>query len=293
RRSWVGRAARGFAALAFGQGIRTFGHVLLVPIYLRYWPAVTYGEWLALVSVTTYLAVFDLGLGTAGANRLTQAYARGDLAAYARYQATALAFYAGVAGGGSVLIAPAAWRLPLARWLGLATMASGEAAWVVWLLAIQVLVAMPVGFLAAVYRTTGRLAWSEWLANGRALAGVSLVPLVLALGGGMSALAASQLLPLAAVAGFVVCHGSWRWPALMPRLGAARAEVLRELMAPSLLFALLALANGLALQGAVLLVVTQLGGVAVAVFVTSRTLTSLIRQAVFTVNNALRPQLTA
>src|SRR5262249_44805984 len=47
------------------------------------------------------------------------------------------------------------------------------------------------------------------------------------------------------------------------------------------------------LQGTVLLIVTRLGGVAVAVFVTSRTLTSVMRQAVFTLNNALWPHLTA
>src|SRR5262249_57549463 len=47
------------------------------------------------------------------------------------------------------------------------------------------------------------------------------------------------------------------------------------------------------LQGTVLLIVTRLGGVAVAVFVTSRTLTSVMRQAVFTFNNALWPHLTA
>jgi len=53
------------------------------------------------------------------------------------------------------------------------------------------------------------------------------------------------------------------------------------------------LANALAMQGAVLLVMRRLGGAAVAVFVTSRTLTGLIRQAVFTLNNAIWPQLTA
>ena len=49
----------------------------------------------------------------------------------------------------------------------------------------------------------------------------------------------------------------------------------------------------MALQGSVLLVSAELGGAAVALFVTSRTLTSLVRQVVFTANNALWPHLTA
>ena len=288
-----GRIVRGFAALVCAQGIRTLGHLLLVPLYLRYWSVAAYGEWLALASLTQTLSTCDFGMNTAGANRLTQEYARGDLGAYTRYQASALASYAVVAGGGSLLLAVAVWQLPVARWLGLRVIPADQAAWVAWLLGVQILWAMPVGFLSGIYRTTGRLAWTVWLANVRSLAWFALVPVVLGLGGGMPALAGFSLVPLAATAGFVLWHTSRQWPALWPRLRLARVWALCELVTPSLLFALMTLASALTLQGAVLLVVTQLGGAAVAVFVTSRTLTSLIRQVVFTVNNSLWPHLTA
>lgn len=293
RVSLRGRMVTGLAALLCGQGIRTLGHLILVPLYLYYWSAAQYGEWLALFSLTAYLATFDLGVNTAGANRLTQEYARGDLAAYARYQASALAFYLGLATLGGIVIAVAAWRLPVAERLGLRSISPRDAAWVVWLLGMQILLAMPVGFLSAIYRTTGRLAWSVWLGNAQTLATLAFVPVVLGLGGGMPALAGVQLIPLLAVALFVLWHGWRRWPALMPRWSAARLSSFRELLAPSLLFALMLLTTALSLQGTVLLVVTHLGGAAVAVFVTSRTLTSVMRQAVFTFNNALWPHLTA
>jgi len=288
-----GRVARGFTALLFGQGIRVFGHVVLVPLFLYYWSASAYGEWLALASLTAYLSALDLGVNTAGANRLTQLYAQGDLAAYSRYQASALGFYLALAVSGGALLAVAVWGLPIAEWLGLRTIPPGDAAIVAWLLGIQVLVAMPVGFLCAVYRTTGRLAWSVWLGNALTLAGFAVVPIVLGLGGGMRALAGAQLFPFVAVSAFVLWHGRRRWPALMPRPGAAELAAMRELMGPSLFFALMVLANAVALQGSVLLVATHLGGAAVAVFVSARTLTSLIRQGVFTLNNALWPHLTS
>jgi O-antigen/teichoic acid export membrane protein len=293
RPSLRGRMVTGLAALVCGQAIRTLGHLILVPLYLYYWSATQYGEWLALASLTAYLATLDLGVNTAGANRLTQEYARGDLAAYARYQASALAFYLGLATLGGLAIAVAAWRLPVAEWLGLRSVPPRDAAWVAWLLGVQILLAMPVGFLSAIYRTTGRLAWSVWLGNMQTLATFGLVPVVLALGGGMPALAGVQLIPLLAVAVFVIWHGWRRWPALMPRWSAARLSAFRDLVAPSLFFAIMLLTTALSLQGTVLLIVTQLGGVAVAVFVTSRTLTSVMRQVVFTFNNALWPHLTA
>jgi O-antigen/teichoic acid export membrane protein len=288
-----GRMVTGLAALVCGQGIRIFGHLMLVPMYLHYWSATQYGEWLALASLTAYLATLDLGVNAAGANRLTQEYARGDLAAYARYQASALAFYSGLATLGGLTIALAAWQLPVAEWLGLRSISPGDAAWVVSLLGIQILLAMPVGFLSSIYRTTGCLAWSVWLGNAQTLGTLALVPVVLGLGGGMPALAGVQLIPLLAVATFVLWHGWRRWPALMPRWSAARLPAFRELLAPSLFFALMLLTTALSLQGTVLLTVTQLGGAAVAVFVTSRTLTSVMRQVVFTLNNACWPHLTA
>ena len=287
------RILRGLSALAAGQGLRTVGHLVLVPLYLRYWPATRYGEWLALSSLASYLSTLDVGLNTAGVTRLTQAYARGNREAYARYQASAIAFYTFLAGGGSIVWAVVVWQLPLGAWLTLSETPGVDAAWVTWLLGVQVLLAMPVGFLAGVYRSVGNLAWAEWLANARTLAAFALVPLVLGLGGGMPALAAAQLIPLGLLAGFVLWHRTRRYPELTPTLREARLSALRELFTPSLLIAVWMLGNIIALQGSVLLVSAELGGAAVALFVTSRTLTSLVRQVVFTANNALWPHLTA
>lgn len=287
------RILGGLSALAAGQGLRTVGHLVLVPLYLTYWPATRYGEWLALSSLASYLATLDVGLNTAGINRLTQAYARGNREAYARYQDSAIAFYTVLAGGGSLVWAIVVWQLPLGSWLTLSQTPDVEAAWVTWLLGVQVLLAMPVGFLAGVYRSAGNLAWAEWLANARTLAAFALVPLVLGLGGGMRSLAATQLIPLGLLAVFVLWHRTRRYPELTPTLREARLSALRELFTPSLLIAVWLLASAIALQGSVLLVSAELGGAAVAVFVTSRTLTSLVRQVVFTANNALWPHLTA
>jgi glycosyltransferase involved in cell wall biosynthesis/O-antigen/teichoic acid export membrane protein len=269
------------------------GHLVLVPLYLKYWPATRYGEWLALSSLASYLSTLDVGLNTAGVNRLTQAYARGNREAYARYQDSAIAFYTVLAGGGSIVWAVLVWQLPLGSWLTLSQTPDIEAAWVTWLLGVQVLLAMPVGFLAGVYRSVGNLAWAQWLANARTLAAFALVPLVLGLGGGMRSLAAAQLIPLGLLAGFVLWHRTRRYPELTPTLREARLSALRDLFTPSLLIAVWLLGNMIALQGSVLLVSAEVGGAAVALFVTSRTLTSLVRQVVFTANNALWPHLTA
>ena len=60
----------------------------------------------------------------------------------------------------------------------------------------------------------------------------------------------------------------------------AKIEVVKGLLKPSLLFALLILANLVVFQGTVLLVSVAIGGAMVALFSISRTLSLLMRQIV-------------
>src|SRR5688572_11884954 len=90
------------AALFTAQGLITLSHVVLVPIFLTAWTPAEYGEWLALTSLTAYLATFDFGMNAAVLNQLTASYARGDLLEYRRYQHTAAAFYALVVVAGAL-----------------------------------------------------------------------------------------------------------------------------------------------------------------------------------------------
>src|SRR6266404_3063450 len=113
------RVAHAFVAFFFGQGIGVVAFLLLVPLYLHVWSPVLYGEWLALYSVVAYLSSLDLGVQTYAVNRLTQAYARGDLQEYREVQHTAFAFYFCLALLGSVALAAFGLWAPIRSWLHL------------------------------------------------------------------------------------------------------------------------------------------------------------------------------
>lgn len=66
-----------------------------------------------------YLSSFDLGVQTYAVNRLTQAYARGDLEEYRRVQHTAFAFYFRLALLGSVALSAFGWWAPIRFWFHL------------------------------------------------------------------------------------------------------------------------------------------------------------------------------
>ena len=284
---------KGLGALLFGQLFVAAGNLLLVPLYLVRWSATVYGEWLAMFSLASYLSTLDLGMNMAVVNRLTQAYVRRDMEEYAECQHSALAFYLLMASTATVLLAIAAACFPLSGWLGLKETPGSDAFWVVVVLGMQVVFAMPLGMVTNVYRTMGDLAASQWIGNAQRLFALLLIAAGLACGGRLKTIALLQLIPLLLGPALVYLDLRRRFPSLAPGLSHARLPVVSGLLRPSLLFFLIMLAGALTQQGSVMLVSSVMGGVVVALFVTTRTLTNLIRQVVGVFNSAIWPDLTA
>jgi hypothetical protein len=53
------------------MGLMMMFQLLSVPVFLQYWGVNLYGEWLALISLTAYFQMTDIGLNTATANSFT------------------------------------------------------------------------------------------------------------------------------------------------------------------------------------------------------------------------------
>src|SRR5437588_2433456 len=115
----LGRVLHAANAIVVGNLMIRAGGLILVPLFLRYWSATGYGEYLALFSAVAYLSSLDIGMQGATINRLTQAYARNDLEEYRSIQRTSLAFFVWLAATVTVLVATIAWFLPIPRWIGL------------------------------------------------------------------------------------------------------------------------------------------------------------------------------
>ena len=276
-------------AIFFGHIIVRLGSVVLVPLFLKYWSASLYGEYVALFAAVSYLSGLDIGMQQAAINRLTQAYARGDLQEYRRVQHTAIAFYVALATGATLLVASIAWVLPVSHWIGLKLTPPTTTALVIMLLAIYVMWSMPMRFMAATYQTMGNMARSQWIANIQQILVVILAAIVLILGKGMLSVALVQVLVVGVVVGFVLLDLRRRLPVFRPGLSQAKFSVLKDLAHPSLLFALLLAGNLIAFQGSTLIVSATLGGLAVAVLSVSRTIIDMIRQGLYSITLALCP----
>jgi O-antigen/teichoic acid export membrane protein len=286
------RIAKAFIALAFGQGLAVVTNILLVPLYLHVWSTVAYGEWLVMSAAVSYLSSLDMGMQTYVVNRLTQAYAVGNIEEYQSYQHTALAFYVALGGIGSGLVIGLAYLAPINRWLNITATDSATVSLVISLLGVQLLWSLLYGMCLAIYRTTGDLATSQWMVNIQRILTLGLIVGVLLLRPSMPLVALAQLAPFVLVTLFVLWDTRSRFPALTPGLHKTRFSLLPKIIQPSLFFGLIILAMAIGLQGSTLLVAKLLGATAVAIFVTTRTLTNVVKQVVSLLNVAMWPDLT-
>ena len=103
----------GLTAIGANQVVYIVGNLAVVPLFLAHWSTQRYGEWLTLSSLVGYLSTLDMGMNTAGGNRLIQEYARGDFDSYRRYQHSALAFYGVLTLVASFALGIAVWLLPI------------------------------------------------------------------------------------------------------------------------------------------------------------------------------------
>ena len=290
-RAWQ-RLYRNAAALGFAQIANTVGNLLLVPLFLSYWSKEVYGEWMALSALVAYYSTADMGMNTASGNALIKAYQRGAREQYREIQASALLFYIGMACAVTALTAATCFLLPVTGWLGVVHIPRLTAALVMCLLAGRIVWTMPAGQIWNIFRTTGDLSTSQWIVNLQVLGVVGATAAVLCMGGGVTALAAWSWCPLlvCALLAWFLARRSHR--DLLPRLRASSLGGVTALINPSVLFALIMIAMAITLNGPVILVAHMLGGAAVAVLVTTRTLANVARQMPTILCWALWPELT-
>jgi O-antigen/teichoic acid export membrane protein len=266
------------------------GALFLVPLYLRYWSTGLYGEYLALSAAVSYFASLDIGMQQAAINRMTQAYAKGDLEEYRSVQHTALAFYLALAIGGTCLAAIMFQALPVSRWIGLKLTTPATARLVLVVLAAYFVWSMPMRLIGATYQTRGNLARSQWIANAQQILVVLLCAAVIMFGGSLLMTASVQLMTVPVIVGFVLFDVWRRYPACFPGVARARLSVLKELAHPSFLFALLLVANLIAFQGSTLVISARMGSIAVVLLSVSKAIIDVIRQALYSITLALCPE---
>ena len=286
------RLRRGLGGQAFAQVVGFAIQLGGVPLFLHFWGASLYGEWLVLAALPAWLVLSNLGVTSAALNEAMMCVTRGDPDAALGAFRTTWVFMTGVSSCAAVVLVAGAALLPLAAWFELSGLGDSDVSIILALLLLQVLVHMQAELAAAGLYGAGHYGLHAFLGASTRLAAFVLVVLVLVLGGGPVAaavvMAGAECMGFAVMVGAARRHGPWMRYGVS---GASRAT-LRRLVGPSLGFVGFTAGNALTIQGPILVIGAVLGPTAVTVFATLR----LAVRAVVMLGNVifatLRPEMT-
>ncbi len=290
----IARLSHGTGAGTVAYGLGIVSNLLLLPLYLRFWSVAAYGEWMAISSVVNYLANLDFGVTFAAVNAATMAYAHNDWKKFKRVQGTAWAASLVIAGlGGVTVTALSLFSFRLNQWLGLTVIGEREARLVFCGLALSLLVNIPGRQLIAVYIAIGEFSKYQWALNAFSLLLCVATAIALVMGAGPVSLA----FVTAATTLSTIIMALWllrrRDVYLIPRIRDSDWRTARTLAAPTGQIGISLIASVLTIQGPVVVLSRMLGGPAVALFTTTRTVTNMVRGTVILLRAPLRPELAA
>lgn len=286
----AGRIARGLVANSGGMGVTLVIQLVSVPVFLAAWGVPTYGEWLVLSAVPTYVALSDLSFSSVAGNSMVMLVAQGkrsEAITLGRRLWSIVTVMTGIA-----VLAAVAIALVFGGAFGRgAAIPASEAQVVLVMLFLQVAVGNQYGVLDAWYRAGGRYPTSATLRQlGRLLEFGALMGAVL-LGAGPGVAAIAFL--VGSLAGFglswVVLRRAVPWSTFRP--ARPHLQTFRELLAPGIAFMAFPIGNALSIQGMTIVVGATLGAAAVVVFSTTRTMTRVVLQAMGAIGNSIQPEL--
>lgn len=278
------RIISGFGANAFGQAVTIVIQIFSLPMFLLYWDTATYGSWLILSALPSFLAMADVGMVHAAGNKMTMAMGRSDVAEANRIFQTAQVFMMVVCGSLAVLMTPAALFVPLSDFISTDQRIALAA------LLLEILVAMFGGLYEAAFKATGRYAMGTLLANAVRLGEWAGYLLGLVLFGNFAGVAICGLLARTMGTGIGVILAQSGDHGLIWGTRLAQKSELLIMIRPAVSFMAFPLVNALSFQGVTLLVGALAGTTTVALFTTYRTLARVAVQLTGMFSHALWPE---
>jgi O-antigen/teichoic acid export membrane protein len=264
--------------------------VITVPVLLNYWGAERYGVWLMLSALPVYMALSDLGLGSAATSDMTMAYANGDIGQVNCTFHSVLKL--------TTLISAGLLLLTCAVLGTLSVMPIDLGFWVDHYDTIVVLIAYACcsifsRIILAGYRSTRQYAFGTLLYDAlQFLEGLSV--LILAASGysylaGALGLLTGRLL----LTGVMVQQIKKRVPVLKVGFSQANTSEIRRILHPALGALSIPAALAINTQGMVLVAGAMVSPVAAAMLSPTRTISRIAIQLVGIINRATIPEFSA
>jgi O-antigen/teichoic acid export membrane protein len=289
----VKRVSKGLGALSLSALTQILGQLAIVPVALYAWGKVRYGEWILLTGLVTFLRLTDLGLQTFVVNRLCASYARGERDDMQRSLHDALRVQIPLVLAVAVGAAAVLFTLPVDRVLALQTVSRTTFSIVAMLLVIELLIGVPMGVVAGIYRATGRLARAGVVGACQQFAIMAITIGLIAGKAGFISLSAARVVIAVGAATWVVYDLRRHYPWLRIWSGEGNWRNGARMIGPGLFFIMIPLADYLSNQFTLMVLQHSLSGGEVSRLATHRTVVNMAMMASGLLTTAVWPELTA
>ncbi|MCK1735275.1 hypothetical protein IVA79_15155 [Bradyrhizobium sp. 138] len=272
------------------QAVVVFSQIAVVPILIASWGLAGFGTWIVLTAVPTYAGLSDFGLSISAKSDMAMRVSRGDLSGARQTLSSVLAIAIVMIVLFGLAYIAAIFALDWTRILSLGSSITEHSAKVVLCLGlVQIVFYQAFLFSATIIRAMGRPALESSLsAIGRG-SEILAVVIVARLGGSLAAAAAAW-----ACSRVLLSVGIWiavlyRYPMMRPGALLVSRTRIKSLLGPSIGYAMMPVAQSIAIQGTTLAVSSFSGPSGAAAFNTIRVITRLGTQLANTVNNSFVP----
>jgi O-antigen/teichoic acid export membrane protein len=265
------RFRNGLWQMVLGQAVISLTPLLLVPLFLRAWGPNTYGRWLSLTALVSYLSLLDLGGQTFIGNLVAMDFAKGDSEGMRAKLSEGLSLFLAIAMAAFAAILMSAAFLPSLGLLGKRIVLQSNDWAILLLMSGAVLLGIPGGIYAVAYRSVGLFSRGTAIGTYSRLGGFICGATALLFAFGPVVYASLYAACGVVTTVIVVLDASHRITAcrsLRISLTAARAGLSH--LTGSLLFWLMTVANAVNQQGVILVLAALSGPTAVVTFVTHR-----------------------
>lgn len=276
------QVAAGVAAHVYGQFVQILIQLATLPIFLARWNAEQYGQWIVLSAIPTYLSIADFGIVTAAGNLMSMHRARGETDEVNRvFRASILIV---------VCLVPTLAMLTIAPVMLIGFGMDEDHRMALSALILATLFNVACGLFDSAYRPFGKypkvtvlLSSARLVEWGGAIAGLYI-------GGTLTSTALGMLAGRATAYFIMLVMAFYEVPEVHWGLRGVDLGMAKSLLRSGVAFLSFPVGNMITLQGMVVLVGIQLGGSAVAVFNSIRTLARILSQLAILTAKAMSPE---
>jgi O-antigen/teichoic acid export membrane protein len=277
------RVAAGVAAHFYAQGVTILTQLVTLTIFLARWSTEQYGQWIVLSAIPIYLTVADFGIVTAGGNMMSMHRARGEMIELNRVFHSSIFII--------VVMVPLLAVLAVGSLLLFGFGLSPDQRAALALLAIAALLNVACGLFDSAYRPFGKYPKVTLLLTTARVVDWSGSIVGLYVGGSLTSVAIGLLCGRVVSCIALFLFALRDVPEVKWNLDHVDRKLVKQLIRSGIGFLSFPLGNMLVLQGMVVLVGAQLGGGAVALFNTCRTLARLLAQMAILTGKSMAPEI--